>query len=143
MQHLNYELKHNSERCVDLEDRLCREKKLRKRVEKDFDELKKEMEHDETSTCSSCDSQSSETDQRSPRKVDRRKKFTKKVKLQSSKINMARQRAENSPFPKVNLYKMKKNPTVIGSQRQRQPKKNPFLKTGPLQMGTKLLQAQK
>ena len=43
------------------------------------------MEHNETSTCSSCDSQSSETDQRSPRKEDRRKKFTKKVKLQSSK----------------------------------------------------------
>ena len=43
------------------------------------------MEHNETSTCSSCDSQSSETDQRSPRKEDRRKKFTTKVKLQSSK----------------------------------------------------------
>ena len=85
MQHLTYELKQNTERCVDLEDTLCREKKLRKRVEKDFDELKKEMEHNETSTCSSCDSQSSETDQRSPRKEDRRKKFTKKVKLQSSK----------------------------------------------------------
>ena len=86
MQHLTYELKQNTERCVDLEDRLCRENKLRKRVEKDFDELKKEMEHNETSTCNSCDSQSSsETDQRSPRKEDRRKKFTKKVKLQSSK----------------------------------------------------------
>ena len=84
MQHLTYELKQNTERCVDLEDRLCREKKLRKRVEKDFDELKKEMEHNETSTSSSCDSQSSETDQRSPIKEDRRKKFTKKVKLQSS-----------------------------------------------------------
>ena len=85
MQHLNYELKQNTEHCVDLEDRLCREKKLRKRVEKDFDELKKEMEHTETSTCSSCDSHSSETDQRSPRKEDRRKKFTKKVKPQMSK----------------------------------------------------------
>ena len=51
MQHLNYELKQTTEHCVDLEERLCREKKLRKRVEKDFDELKKEMEHDETSTC--------------------------------------------------------------------------------------------
>ena len=78
IQHLNYELKQNTERCVDLEDRLCREKKLRKRVEKDFDELKKKMEHNETSTCSSCDSHSSETDQRSPRKEDRRKKFTKR-----------------------------------------------------------------
>ena len=68
MQHLNYELKQNTEGSVDLEDRLCREKKLRKRVEKDFDELKKEMKHNETSTCGSCDSQSSETDQRSPRK---------------------------------------------------------------------------
>ena len=28
MQHLNYELKQNFERCVDLEDRLCRDKKL-------------------------------------------------------------------------------------------------------------------
>ena len=83
MQHLTYELKQNTERCVDLEDRLCREKKLRKRVEKDFDDLKKEMEHNGTSTCSSC--HSSETDQRSPRKEDRRKKFTKKVKLQRSK----------------------------------------------------------
>ena len=85
MQHLDYELKQNTECCVDLEDRLCGEKKLGKRVEKDFDELKKEMEHNETSTCSSCDSQSSETDQRSPSKEDRRRKFMKKVKLQSSK----------------------------------------------------------
>ena len=34
-------------------------------------------------------------------------------KGQRVKINMARQRAESSPFPKVNLlYKMKENPTV-------------------------------
>ena len=65
-------------------------------------------------------------------------------KVQRVKINMAKQRAESGPFPKVNLYRMKENLTVIGSQRQRQPKKNPFLKTGPLQMGTKkLLPAQK
>ena len=146
MQHLNYELKQNTERFVDLEDRLCREKKLRKRVEKDFDELKKEMEHNETSTCSSCDSQSSETDQRSPRKEDRRKKFTKKVKLQSSKSKDQYGKAKNrkQSFSESELVvQNERNPTVIGSQRQRQPKKNPFLKTGPLQMGTKLLPAQK
>ena len=51
---------------------------------------------------------------------------------------MARQRAESSPFPKVNLlYKMKENPTVTGSERQRQPKKNPFLKTGSSANGNK------
>ena len=65
-------------------------------------------------------------------------------KVKRVKINMTRQRAESIPFPKVNLlYKMKENPTVIGSQGQREPKKNPFLKAGPLQMGTKLLSAQK
>ena len=64
-------------------------------------------------------------------------------KGQRVKINMARQRAESSPFPKVNLlYKMEEKPTVIG-QRQRQPKKNLVLKTGPPQMRTKLLSAQK
>ena len=42
MQQLNYELKQNTDRCVDLEDRLCPEKKLRKRVEKNFDELNEE-----------------------------------------------------------------------------------------------------
>ena len=59
-------------------------------------------------------------------------------KVQRVKINMARQRAESSSFLKVNLYKMKENPTVTDSQRQREPKKNPFPKTGPLQMGTKV-----
>ena len=41
------------------------------------------------------------------------------------------------------LAQNERNPAVIGSERQRQPKKNPFLKTGPLQMGTKPLSAQK
>ena len=37
---LNYEHKQCSERCTDLEDRLARERKLRKRIEKDSDELR-------------------------------------------------------------------------------------------------------
>ena len=57
---LNYELKQCSERCTDLEDRLVRERKLRKRIEKDSDELRdmyeSRMDHSEDSgTCSSSD----------------------------------------------------------------------------------------
>ena len=43
------------------------------------------MKHNETSTCTLFDCYASETDQRSPRKEDRRKKFMEKVKLQRSK----------------------------------------------------------
>ena len=57
---LNYELKQCGERCTDLEDRLARERKLRKRIEKDSDELRdmyeSRMDHSEDSgTCSSSD----------------------------------------------------------------------------------------
>ena len=57
---LNYELKQCGERCTDLEDRLARDHKLRKRIEKDSDELRDMYEsrlgHSRDSdTCSSSD----------------------------------------------------------------------------------------
>ena len=63
------------------------------------------MEHNEISTCSSCDSHSSKTDQRSPRKEDRRKKFTKKVKLQraKSKDQYGKAKSRKQSFSKSQL----------------------------------------
>ena len=140
MQHLNYELKQNTG-----QGRLCREKKLRKRVEKDFDELKQEMEHNETITCSSCDSHSSETDQRSPRKEDRRKKFTRKVKLQRSKSKdqhgkaKSRKQSFSKSQPVVqnerkSIRMSYQNALSSNRPKARHFKKSPvLLKTGPLQ----------
>ena len=55
---LNYELKQCGEWCTDLEDRLACERKLRKRIEKDSDELRDMYESrldqlDDSGTCSS------------------------------------------------------------------------------------------
>ena len=57
---LNYELKQCGERCTDLEDRLAHEHKLRKRKEKDSDELRdmyeSRLDHSgDSGTCSSSD----------------------------------------------------------------------------------------
>ena len=43
-EHLTSELKVNYERITDLEDRLTREKKLRKRLDKDLEELRQEFD---------------------------------------------------------------------------------------------------
>ena len=43
-EHLNSELEVNYERITDLEDRLTREKKLRKMLDKDLEELRQEFE---------------------------------------------------------------------------------------------------
>ena len=57
---LNYELQQCGERCTDLEDRLARERKLGKKIEKDSDELRdmyeSRLDHsDDSGTCSSSD----------------------------------------------------------------------------------------
>ena len=43
-ENLNHELKIINYRCTDLEDKLCRERNLRKRVRKDLQELEKNMQ---------------------------------------------------------------------------------------------------
>ena len=69
--------------------------------------------------CSSCDSQSSETDQRSPRKGDRGKKFMKKVKLQSSKSKdpYGKAKGRKQSFSKSQLVQNERK-----SNSKRQPK---------------------
>ena len=59
--------------------------------------------------------QTKETPEKNTGERNSRKRSS--YKGQSVKINMARQRTNSSPFPKVNLlYKVKENPTVIGTK---------------------------
>ena len=57
-ENLNHELKIINDRCTDLEDRLYRERNLRKRVEKDFHELEINMQDRSESDSSSSDNDS-------------------------------------------------------------------------------------
>ena len=64
-ENLHHELKIINDRCIDLEDRLYRERNLRNRVEKDLHELEKNMQD-------SSESDSSSSDDDSPPDTDRR-----------------------------------------------------------------------
>ena len=57
-ENLNHELKIINDRCTDLEDRLYRERNLRKRVEKDLHELEINMQDSSESDSSSSDNDS-------------------------------------------------------------------------------------
>ena len=54
-ENLNHELKIINDRCTELEDRLYRERSLRKRVEKDLHELEKNMQDSSESDSNSSD----------------------------------------------------------------------------------------
>ena len=76
-ENLNHELKIINDQCIDLEDRLYRERNLRKRVEKDLHELEKNMQD-------SSESDSSSSDNDSPPDTDRRQsKDRSRIKQQS------------------------------------------------------------
>ena len=79
---MNYELRICNERCTDLEDRLYREKKLRRKVEEDLHEL--EERHRESSgieSSSSGEESDSSSEPRSKRKDRRKSRDKKKVGL--------------------------------------------------------------
>ena len=88
LKNLNQELKICSERAEDLEDRLCREKKLRKQVEKGLNELKEQVESDSTSSSDeSCHTDEEETD------YDTRKSRTKAKHPTSRSLQSQRSKA--------------------------------------------------
>ena len=88
LKNLNQELKICSERAEDLEDRLCREKKLRKQVERDLNELKEQVESDSTSSSDeSCHTNEEETDH------DTRKSRTKAKRPTSRSLQSERSKA--------------------------------------------------
>ena len=88
LKNLNQELKIFSERAEDLEDRLCREKKLRKQVEKDLNELKEQVESDSTSSIDeSCHTDKEETN------YDTRKSRTKAKHPTSRSLQSQRSKA--------------------------------------------------
>ena len=68
-EHMNYELRICNERCTDLEDRLYREKKLRRKVEEDLHELEeRHRESSGTESSSICEESDSSSEPRSKRK---------------------------------------------------------------------------
>ena len=93
-EHLNSEMKVNYERITDLEDRLTREKKLRKRLDKDLEELRQEFDQlsklkekrkrsvSTSSSCDTCDSCSSsdESDRDGATMERERKKVVRKTR---------------------------------------------------------------
>ena len=105
-EHLTSELKVNYERITDLEDRLTREKKPRKRLDKDLEELRQEFDQlsklkekrkrsvSTSSSCDTCDSCSSsdESDrdrasmERERRKVVRKTRKAKRGKDKHGKV---------------------------------------------------------
>ena len=88
LKNLNQELKICSERAEDLEDRLRREKKLGKQVERDLNELKEQVESDSTSSSDeSCHTDEEETD------YDRRKSRTKVKHPTSRSLQSQRSKA--------------------------------------------------
>ena len=88
LKNLNQELKICSERAEDLEDRLCREKKLRKQVERDLNELKEQVESDSTSSSD----ESSHTDEEET-DYDTRKSRTKAKHPTSRSLQSQRSKA--------------------------------------------------
>ena len=104
--HNNSELKVNYERITDLEDRLTRERKLRKRLDKDLKELRQEFDQlsklkekrkrsvSSSSSCDTCDSclPSDESDrdaatmERERRKVVRKTRKAKQGKDKHGKV---------------------------------------------------------
>ena len=73
---MKYDLRQCQERCTDLEDRLTCEKKLRRRVEKDLEELQQSSCDNDCSTCYSDDDKqerhNSKRSERGKRNVDRK-----------------------------------------------------------------------
>ena len=73
---MKYDLRQCQERCTDLEDRLTREKKLRRRVEKDLEELQQSSCDSDCSTCYSDDDKqerhNSKRSEKGKRNVDRK-----------------------------------------------------------------------
>ena len=85
-ENLNHELKIINDRCIDLEDRLYRERNLRKRVEKDLHELEKNMQDSSESDSSSSDDDSpTDTDRRQSKDGSRSKQQSKRHKKNSHK----------------------------------------------------------
>ena len=81
-EHMNYELRICNERCTDLEDRLYREKKLRRKVEEDLYELEeRHRESSSTESSSSGDESDSSSEPRSNRKDHQKSRDKKKVGL--------------------------------------------------------------
>ena len=78
---MKYDLRQCQERCTDLEDRLTREKKLRRRVEKDLEELQQSTCDSDCSTCYSDDDKqerhNSKRSEREKRNVDRKGGITR------------------------------------------------------------------
>ena len=105
-EHLNSELKVNYKQITDLQDRLTREKKLRKRLDKDLEELRQELDQltklkekrkrsvSKSSSCDTCDSCSSSdesdrdgaTMERERRKVVRKTRKAKRGKDKLGKV---------------------------------------------------------
>ena len=88
-ENLNHELEVINDRCTDLEDRLYRERNLRKRVEQDLHELEKNMQDSSESDSSSSDDEiiysPPDADRRQSKNRSRRKQQTKRHKKNSHK----------------------------------------------------------
>ena len=110
-EHLNYDLKICNERITDLEDRLNKEKKLRKFIETNLEELKEQEQRRPGCRASSCsisssseDSQSSSDESESP---SRDNPPLPKRKARRNHTDRSKEKSTSLSVPKLSVEKQK------------------------------------